>query len=45
MTNAKYIVAQKIYTELRDKILNFEIQPNFRLTETELAPISRSAEP
>lgn len=37
MTNAKYVVAQKIYTELRDKILNFEIQPNFRLTETELA--------
>jgi DNA-binding GntR family transcriptional regulator len=37
MNNAKYIVAQKIYTELRDRILNFEIQPNSRLTETELA--------
>ncbi|WP_239649792.1 GntR family transcriptional regulator [Methylocucumis oryzae] len=30
-------MAQSIYSELRQMILNFEIQPNSRLTETELA--------
>jgi len=37
MTTAKSETAQSIYLTLRDMILNFEIQPNSRLTETELA--------
>lgn len=37
MTTPKNAVAQNIYVKLRSMILNFEIQPNSRLTETELA--------
>ncbi|WP_020563247.1 GntR family transcriptional regulator [Methylosarcina fibrata] len=37
MTTAKSETAQSIYLTLRNMILNFEIQPNSRLTETELA--------
>ncbi|MGR9087523.1 MAG: GntR family transcriptional regulator [Gammaproteobacteria bacterium] len=37
MTSAKSAIAQTIYATLRGMILNFEIQPNSRLTETELA--------
>lgn len=37
MTTAKSAMAQGIYNTLRNLILNFEIQPNSRLTETELA--------
>lgn len=37
MTTTKSETAQSIYLTLRDMILNFEIQPNSRLTETELA--------
>lgn len=37
MVTAKNATAQNIYAELRNMILNFEIQPNSRLTETELA--------
>ncbi|WP_411727810.1 GntR family transcriptional regulator [Methyloglobulus sp.] len=37
MTTAKSETAQSIYLNLRNLILNFEIQPNSRLTETELA--------
>jgi DNA-binding GntR family transcriptional regulator len=37
MTTAKSESAQSIYLRLRNMILNFEIQPNSRLTETELA--------
>jgi DNA-binding GntR family transcriptional regulator len=37
MTTVKSETAQSIYLTLRNMILNFEIQPNSRLTETELA--------
>jgi DNA-binding GntR family transcriptional regulator len=37
MTTAKGAAAQHIYEKLRNMILNFEVQPNSRLTETELA--------
>lgn len=37
MTTAKSETAQSIYLTLRSMILNFEIQPNSRLTETGLA--------
>lgn len=37
MTRAKSETAQSIYFTLRDMILNFELQPLSRLTETELA--------
>lgn len=37
MITAKSETAQGIYLKLRNLILNFEIQPNSRLTETELA--------
>lgn len=37
MTPPKSESAQSIYLRLRNMILNFEIQPNSRLTETELA--------
>jgi len=37
MTNSNIAVTQSIYTKLRNLILNFEIQPNSRLTESELA--------
>lgn len=37
MTSAKSETAQSIYIKLRGMILDFEIQPNSRLTETELA--------
>lgn len=37
MITTKSAVAQSIYAKLRNMILNFEIQPNSRLTETELA--------
>ncbi|MBL1263427.1 GntR family transcriptional regulator [Methylomicrobium sp. RS1] len=37
MTTVKSETAQSIYIKLRSMILNFEIQPNTRLTETELA--------
>lgn len=37
MTAQKSAMAQSIYVKLRSMILNFEIQPNSRLTETELA--------
>jgi DNA-binding GntR family transcriptional regulator len=37
MTTLKSDVVQNIYIKLRGMILNFEIQPNSRLTETELA--------
>jgi len=37
MNITKNDAAQNIYIKLRNMILNFEMQPNFRLTETELA--------
>lgn len=37
MTTAKSATTQNIYAKLKSMILNFEIQPNSRLTETELA--------
>lgn len=37
MTTAKSETAHSIYFKLRNMILNFEIQPNSRLTETKLA--------
>lgn len=37
MITVKSETAQSIYLKLRNLILNFEIQPNSRLTETELA--------
>lgn len=37
MKTAKSAAAQSIYIKLRNMILNFEIEPNSRLTETELA--------
>jgi DNA-binding GntR family transcriptional regulator len=37
MNIVKNDAAQNIYVKLRNMILNFEMQPNYRLTETELA--------